>query len=108
MVMVRFGPEPPRTMLPFGTSVMLLLEAVTTSALAGVSTSPIEKLIAGVATFFKVFCVPIAEIVGNWLMKLTVTWNDWLYVKLPAVNVMVICEIPSFGVLALSTGVNWI
>ena len=52
-VRVRLVPEPPNTMLPLGINVGLLEVALTTRALAAVSTSLMVKAIGVVAVFWK-------------------------------------------------------
>ena len=51
MVTVRSEPVPPNSMLPFGTRVVTLDEAVTIRLAAGVSASPTLNGIAGVGVF---------------------------------------------------------
>ena len=63
-VTVRLAPLPPSTTLALGTSVVLLLVAVTTSELAAVSRSPIVKLSAPVFRSSSIVWLAIAVTVG--------------------------------------------
>ena len=72
IVTVRLAPLPPKTMLPFGTSVVLLEVPLTMSEPGAVSTSPTVKPIAPVFVSSSIEVSGMSDIVGVSLTGFTV------------------------------------
>jgi hypothetical protein len=93
-VTVRLAPEPPNTMLAFGTNVVSLDEPLTVSDATAVSASPTVNESALVAVSSFVDCAAISLIVGASLTAVTVNTNVSEVVNVPSLTVTVIVALP--------------
>ena len=95
ILMVRLEVEPPRVILPFGTSVVFEEVAVTVNEVAGVSTSPTVKVMFPVAVSSAVVLSVISLMVGKSFTATTVKTKVSLAVPVsPSVTVTVIVLVP--------------
>jgi hypothetical protein len=93
-VIVRLAPDPPKTMLLAGNSVVLVELRESVSDPAAVSASPTVKAIGPRSVSSGVDWLAMVEMVGVSLTEVTVTWNDVEVDAAPSLTVTVMVTVP--------------